>query len=239
MEACVEAARAGESGHFEQLNDDEVSALLQFTAQSLAKQRLGASLWYTGWAAFNIVNVGIGAWKIATVPTHLESDTWLMSTIGAGLFLLGAAIMPQPGLYASLRMQRLPEATPRQRREKLRKGLLLLERAAIGEDRNSNLTAHLGGLVFALFSTGYIYFHNPHSDRSKLWLAAGLQLGASIVGAEATLWSVPRKARRDLALIKGRACGEKAKAAPKTAESPLRALSLAASSMYVGLRLSF
>jgi hypothetical protein len=224
--------------HFEQLTDDQVSELLHFTADSLAKQRLGASLWYSGWVAFNIANVGIGAWKTATVSGHVARDTWMMSTIGASLFLAGASIMPLPGLYANLRLQRLPEATPAQRREKLRQGLLLLERAAQGEELNSNLTAHLSGLAFALFSTGYIYFHNPHADRNQLWKVTGIQFAASVVGAEATLWSVPRKARRDLVTAKEGACGAKLRA-KKSAQLPLRELKFSASPAYVGLRLSF
>lgn len=237
MEACVEREHTHGQGHFEQLSDDEVAELLRFVDQSFAKQRLGASLWYSGWTAFNVANVAIGSWKIATVETHRERDTWLMSTIGAGLFLVGAMIMPLPGLYGNLRLSRLPENTPGERRAKLRRALIRLEIAAQGEDRNSNLTAHLGGLFYALFSTGYIYFHNPHSPRRDLYLAAGLQLLASIVGAEATLWSVPRKARRDLESIKARACGERKHA---RYEPDARAkLSLGVSLGSLGLRLSF
>jgi hypothetical protein len=205
-----------------------VSELLRVTGQSLADQRRGAALWYGGWTAFNIANVAVGAFKAATVTTHLARDTWLMSTVGASLFLLGAAIMPLPSLYANLRMKR---------REKLRRGLILLERTALAEDRNSNLLAHLGGLAYALFSTLYIYFHNPHADPRDRRIITGVQFGASVVGSEATLWSVPRKARRDLASLKQRACG--AQAPKAAADTPLRALTLAASPAYLGLRWSF
>jgi hypothetical protein len=236
LEACVEPAHTGGRGHFDQLSDDEVSELLRVTGQSLADQRPGAALWYGGWTAFNVANVAVGAFKVVNVSTQLARDTWLMSTIGASLFLLGAAVMPLPSLYAHLRMKRSPEASASERREKLRRGLILLERTARAEDRNSNLLAHLGGLAYALFSTLYIYFHNPHADPQDR-IITGVQFGASVVGSEATLWSVPRKARRDLASLKQRACGVEA---PKAAAAtPLRALTLATSPAYLGLRLSF
>jgi hypothetical protein len=234
MEECVAVAHTRGESHFEQLDDAQVSELLGSVEESLARQRLGASLWYAGWSAFNVTNVAVGVWKAATVDTRLERDTWLMSSIGAGLFVLGAVIMPLPGLYANLRLSRLPARTPEQRRAKLRQGLVLLERAAVGEERNSNLTAHLFGVGYALFSTGYIYFHNPHARRSELYLAAGLQLLFSVIGAEATLWSVPRKARRDLAGITPRACGER-----KQARGEARSLALSASLGGLGLQLKF
>jgi hypothetical protein len=219
------------------LSDDEVSELLQVTGQSLADQRRGAALWYGGWTAFNVANVAVGAFKVVNVTTQLARDTWLMSTIGASLFLLGAAIMPLPSLYANLRMKRLPEQSASERREKLRRGLILLERTAIAEDRNSNLLAHLGGLAYAVFSSLYIYFHNPHADPRDRRIITGVQFGASVAGSEATLWSVPRKARRDLASLKQRACG---KPAPQVAaDTPLRSLTLLASPSQLGLRLSF
>jgi hypothetical protein len=234
MEKCVAVAHTRGEGHFEQLDDAQISELLGSVEESLAQQRLGASLWYAGWSAFNVTNVAVGVWKGTAVDTRLERDTWLMSSIGAGLFVLGAVVMPPPGLYANLRLSRLPARTPEQRRAKLRQGLLLLERAAVGEDRNSNLTAHLFGVGYALFSTLYIYFRNPHSPRGELYLAAGLQLLFSVVGAEATLWSVPRKARRDLAGIRPRACGEKAQT-----RAVARSLGLSASLAGLGLQLKF
>lgn len=234
MESCVAVPQQRGESHFEQLDDAQVSELLGVVGKSLARQRLGASLWYSGWSAFNVVNVALGAYKTVTVDTRLERDTWLMSSIGAGLFLFGAVAMPLPGLYANLELSRLPERTPAERRAKLRRGLLLLESAAEGEKTNSNLTAHLFGLAYALFSTGYIYFHNPRARRSELYLASGLQLLFSVIGAQATLWSVPRKARRDLPSIASRACGAKAQA-----RSEARSLALTASLAGLGLMLRF
>jgi hypothetical protein len=190
----------------DRLDDRGVRELLGFVETSAREQRLGAALWFGGWSAFNVGNVTAGAWKLATVHDRVEHDTWLMTTIGAGGFLAGAALLPLPGLYGYRRLERARAGSPAQRREKLRLGLELLERAAAGEDRNSNLTAHLGAVLFGVFSAGYIYLHNLHGDMKQVGLAAGLQLGSTLLGGEATLWSVPRRARRDLEYVHQRIC---------------------------------
>jgi hypothetical protein len=235
-EACIAALHTND-GPIARMDEEQVAALLQFVGDSLRDQRLGASLWYAGWSAFNVANVAVGAAMAASATRRLERDRWLMSTTGAGIFLLGAFIMPLPGLYANLRMHRLPEATPGERRKKLQRGLVLLESAARAEDRNSNLVAHLVGLGFSLFGAGYIYFHNPHAPRDEVWLATGVFFAASVAGAEATLWSAPRKARRDLARTKQRVCGEATSAAQAEATRPRVAVSAGLGA--VGLRWHF
>jgi hypothetical protein len=207
---CLPCSAAAEPeslvGCVDRLDDRGVRELLGFVETSAREQRLGAGLWVGGWSAFNVGNVAAGAWKLATVESRIAHDTWLMSTIGAGGFLLGAALLPMPGLYVHRRLSRLAAASPAQRRAKLERGLELLERAAVAEDRNSNLTAHLGGVFFGVVSAAYIYLHNLHGDMGKVSLAAGIQFGSTVLGAEATLWSVPRRARRDVEYVRQRVC---------------------------------
>jgi hypothetical protein len=232
--ARAEASRA--QACVDKLDDAAVDELLVFTERSFADQRLGAALWYSGWLAFNSTIVSVGAWKAATAEKHLERDVWMLSSIGAGIFVLGAVIMPLPGLYANLRMSRMSEASPAQRKAKLRRALRLLEAAADGEDRNSNLVAHLGALFYGLFSAGFLYFHNPRAPGRDVAVAASVQLIATVAGAEATLWSVPRKARRDLAAVDKRACG---RPGGDRSEAAARTLSLSFSPISLGLRWRF
>jgi hypothetical protein len=227
LEACVD-----------RLDDAQVAQLSAFTEQSLADQRLGSSLWFSGWMAFNVTNVALGAWQMAVVDNQIEFDGWLVSTISASTFLLGAAIVPPPGLYAARRMGKLPASSPAQRREKLRQGLRLLDSAAQAEERNTGWLAHLAGLLLSGLSTGYMYIHNRHTDdRSELHTWAWVQFGATLVSAEATIWTVPRRARRDVAQLREQQCSETRPRPAPTAVAP--SLSVAFAGSYAGLRLRF
>lgn len=180
--------------------------LLQFAQESAEQQRLGAALWFGGWSAFNVGNVTAGAIKLATVDDRIQRDVWLMTTIGAGGFLVGAALLPLPGLYAYRKLARIQPIGLSQRRDKARRALELLEAAALGEERNSNWMAHLGGIFYGVASGAFIVLHNLRGDSRDVWRAAGLQLGSTVLGAQATLWTVPRRARRDLAYVRSRFC---------------------------------
>lgn len=230
------AARADEeplAACVDRLDDVRVSQLLRFVEGSVREQRLGAALWYGGWSAFNVGNVTAGAIKLATQEDRIQRDVWLMTTIGASGFLVGAALFPLPGLYAHRKLAQVSPHSPAQRREQLRRALSLLEDAAAGEDRNSNLLTHFGGIFYGLLSAGYIVLHNLHGDTRDVWFAAGLQLGSTVLGAQATLWTVPRRARRDLAYARGHFCPAPGSRRAQRAERPNFAASL------TGLQLRF
>jgi len=227
LEACVE-----------HLDEARMAELSSFTEQSLADQRLGSSLWFSGWMAFNVTNVSLGAWQMAVVDNQIEFDGWLVSTISASTFLIGASLMPPPGLYAARRMGKLRGDTPAQRREKLRQGLRLLDRAAQAEANNTSLLAHMLGLLLSGLSTGYMYIHNRHTDDwPQLHTWAWVQFGATLVSAEATIWTVPRRARRDVAYVREQLCTESRPRPAPTAAAP--SLSVAFAGSYAGLRLRF
>jgi hypothetical protein len=220
----------------DRLDDRRVAELLRFTEQSLRDQRLGSSLWYSGWTLFNLTNVALGAWRIAVAPHQIERDGWLLATIGAGGFVLGASILPPPGLYAARRLGRITPHSPAQRREKLRKALALLESAADFETRNTSWVTHIGGWGYSAISVAYMYLHNLHAeDMREVHIRSWVQFAATVAGAEATIWSVPRRARHDVAELRRYGCRVPG-AAP---EAALRSLSVAAAGSSLSLRLRF
>jgi hypothetical protein len=190
----------------EAMPDQDVEQWQRFVDHSFSEQRLGATLWWSGWTSFNVFNIALGTEKYVTAKTRLARDNWLVSILGAGLFVTEVSVMPMPGLYAYRKLSRLPAHTPEQRRAKLMRGLSLLDRAARVEKNNSDIWAHVAGFVYAVASTAYVWVRNTDAPKNRLWLGHGLQFGTAIVFAEATLWSVPRRARNDRKLVHRAAC---------------------------------
>ena len=222
----------------DQLDDQRVAEVLSFTEQSLRDQRLGASLWYGGWMAFNLTNVAIAGWRMAVVDEQVEWDGWLLSAVGAGAFVIMASVLPPPGLYANLRLKRMPAATPAERRVKLRHALNLLDRASEFELRNTSWLTHIGGWFYGVASLLYMYLHNLDAENMRtVHIASWIQFGSTIAGAEITILTVPRKARRDLARVHELGCGQPRHARPDPPAA--RSLSISAAGPYLGLRLRF
>lgn len=191
----------------DEMSDEQVVGQLAFMRESFAKQRRPAIMWWTIWTGFNAFNTVFAAWQQTESDTRLARDSWLVSWIGAGAFVLQVSALPMTGMYGTLRMSRWAEDTASARRVKLKKEYKLLARAAWIEDTNSNLTAHILGFAYAVGSTGYVWARNTHAPTQRLTIALSLQFVTSVVFAEMTLWTVPRKARRDLRQVEDIACG--------------------------------
>ena len=189
-----------------QLSDDEVFEQLLYVQRSFAQQRGGAASWWIGWTGFNVFNIVYGSYKTATAQTRLAYDSWLVSSIGAGLFVANVTALPMPGMYAYRRFRTWPDHTPGERRQKLVLALNLLERAARIERLNAGFWAQLTAFAYATISTGYVWLRNPQAPSDKLILALTLQFFTSIAVAEATFFTVPRRARRDLERVRDAVC---------------------------------
>ncbi len=188
------------------MSDEDVEQWLRFVDDSFSDQRLGAALWFSGWSAFNVFNIAFGAERYATAHKRLAKDNWLVSIIGAGLFVTSVSALPMPGLYGYRRLSRLPQHNAEQKRAKLVQGLRLLDKSALVETSNSDVWAHVAVMVYAIASTAYVWVRNTDAPKSRLWLGHGLQFGTSVAFGEATLWTVPRRARRDLQRIRRSGC---------------------------------
>ncbi len=224
--SSIARARNWDETCLDTLNDDDVTLELAQVESSFAAQRLGASLWWSGWNGFNVFNTVVAWWKYAASDKRLARDSWLVSGIGASLFVIETSVLPLPGMYGYRRLSRLPEATPEQRRAKLRSGLDLLDKSAFVEKSNSNLLAHVFGFVYAAASTGYVWARNTHAEPDRLRLAVALQFVTSIAFAEFTFWTVPRRGRRDFKRIKNDVCQRAAQDAIPDPPVPARSLSL-------------
>jgi hypothetical protein len=64
----------------------------------------------------------------------------------------------------------------------------------------------VAALVYAVVSTGYVWIRNTDAPKNRLWLGHGLQFGTAMLFGEATLWSVPRRARQDRKAFHSAAC---------------------------------
>lgn len=196
-------------GCVDRLSDDEVRARLRFLEHSFRHQRATAIPWFAGWLAFNAVNALISWAGFSQAPRGVPRDTWLMNALGSTFFIASTSALPLPGIYALHRFERhMPDATPAERREKLRRGTDLLEWAAFVEESNSNLGAQLAAAGFTLGSSAYILFRNLGSDPRRIARGVVLQGVTTQIGAELTLLSVPRRARRDWEIYRGFACSD-------------------------------
>ena len=158
------------------LSDDEVNLRLAFVERSLSEQRRGAIAWWTTWTTFNTASATFSYVRYARDDQRIRRDAFVGNAIGASLFVLSAAAVPLPGMYAHRRLAKLPATTPEQRRDKLRRGIALLNKSASAERFRSSLLSHLGAVSFALGSTAYVYFRNRDASRRDLWINVGLQL---------------------------------------------------------------
>ncbi|HEY6877484.1 MAG TPA: hypothetical protein VI299_05665 [Polyangiales bacterium] len=173
----------------------DVDARLAFIDHSLSRGALGASLWWAGWMSYAAAEASYGWVRYARTTDRLDRDVWLVTGLGSSLWLAQLLIFPLSGAYAPLRMQRLPQATPEQRREALPRAERLLERAARDEREAVHWGEHVLDLAWAFGSAAYIYGRNhthPH-----VWRTTGIELGLTILLTEAAILSTPRRAIRD------------------------------------------
>lgn len=208
--ACPERGHAQDAiGCVDRLSDEEVRARLRFLEHSFRHQRATAIPWFAGWLAFNAVNALISWAGFSQAPAGVPRDTWLMNALGSTFFVASTSALPLPGIYALHRFEaHMPDATADERRRKLRKATELLEWAAFVEESNSNYGAQLAAAGFTLGSSAYILFRNLGSDPRRIARGVVIQGVTTQIGAELTLLSVPRRARRDWEIYRGFACSD-------------------------------
>lgn len=196
-------------GCVDRLSDEEVRARLRFLDHSFRHQRATAIPWFAGWLAFNAVSALISWAGFSQAPHGVPRDTWLMNALGSSFFVVSTSALPLPGIYARHRFEHhMPDATPEDRRRKLRRGTELLEWSAFVEESSSNYGAQLAAAGFTLGSSAYILFRNLGSDPRRIARGVVIQGVTTQLFAELTLLSVPRRARRDWEIYRGFACSD-------------------------------
>jgi hypothetical protein len=194
----------GEHKELRHLSDTEVIERLAFIEESLAAQRGGAIAWWTGWMSFNVFNTAFAWTRFASAEKPVARDALAGSAVGASLFVLANGARPLPSLYAARRFRSVPGVTAEERSHRLTEGIRLMERTAKAERSLTGVGAHLSALLFASGAASYVYFRNMHEERKPLVLAVSLEFLVKMAVAEVTLWTVPRKGRRDLARFRSR-----------------------------------
>ena len=116
------------------------------------------------------------------------------------------AVDPFRACTGARRIRRLRADASLSEAERRERAHTLLERAASAEQLNSGWLSHVAGIGYAMGSTAFIYFRNSDAPADQLWLAAALQFATTVLVVECSIWSTPRRARRDLEALNTAPC---------------------------------
>jgi hypothetical protein len=183
-------------------SDEEVGERLAWIERRLAAGTPYAASWWGGWLAFATAE-GVWGWlKFAHTTDRLDRDTWLVTGVGAALWVPQLLLWPLRSAYAVRGVRRLPQRTPAQRRSSLPEAERLLERAAESERAGTGLAEHLLDGAWTLGSTAYIFGRSWRSADSKsvhrrVLKVTALEFALTGLITEAAILSTPRKAIRD------------------------------------------
>ncbi len=183
------------------LSDAEVEAQNRWLDNRFQAGKTRARLWWYGqmvlWGAIAAYQTVLAV-TADDVPSRFPAVT---GTVGAWLSFLQVTLIPQEAAFAPQRFRRHPAATPEDRREKLRYGLRLLERAAGRQTLGRGFMANVTPLLWTSFWTPYfsVRFKDPPQ---VLQLALG-----GILLSEFRIWTLPQQARWDWDVIRQMACG--------------------------------
>ncbi len=182
-----------------ELTDDEVRVRLDWLdARFQAGKRRARAWWYGQMALW------LGVATFQTAMTLTSDEPLLPNAIGstgAWLSFVQVTAIPHVAAFAPQRFRRHADDTPEARRDKLRYGLDLLERAATRQALASGPMAHVP--VF-LWSAGFGTFF---SVKYRDWQLSTRMIGAGILLSEFRILSVPRGAVRAWEAARGMMCG--------------------------------
>jgi hypothetical protein len=191
----------------QRLDDAQVEVRLAWLDARLGRGVGGAVAWWAGWLSYATGEGAVGWTKFAQATDRLERDLWLVTGLGAGLWVAQLSLFPLPAAYAPLRMRRLPRSTAAQRRAALAASERLLSEAARAERGALHWSEHVLDLAWAVGSAAYVFGHNyGRGPTERLLAATGIELGATVLLSEASILSTPRQAIRDQEHYQGWSC---------------------------------
>ncbi len=193
------AVRAENVSNVEAISDEEVVQRLVWIERSLNVGAIGTSLWWGGWMGYAAAEGAYGWMRYAHTKDRLDKDIWLVTGLGASLWVAQLLIFPMKGAYAPLRLKRMPRDTPEQRRLALKRAEELLADSERAERESLHWSEHVLDLAWAFGSTAYIFGRGyNHVGQRRLYRECAIELALTIVITEAAILSTPRKAIRDL-----------------------------------------
>jgi len=216
-------------GCIDRLSDDQVSERLSFIERSFATTERRGRAWYWG---FWSLMAGIA---VAETVIAVRDDTEVgrvdaaLGAAGATFVLTVLTTQPFLGAFGSRRLRRHAEATPEERRAKLRYATRLLERSRDQELLLTSWFAHASAWAYSVAVGTLMLVRYDAPWRAALGYTSGVFI------TEPRLLSQPMAQVRDFERYRGDTCS-----APYEApEPPPMELSLRAAPGGLGLALSF
>jgi hypothetical protein len=185
-------ARAQETA----LSDEQVKARLTFVADALSAGQPRAKTWWYGWIAgysAGAVTMGVLAATNWKEPDRGFAQDMLVGSATFALGVAGLLIDPFVPATAARKLRPLPEATPVERLEKLRRAEELLRQCARREKDGRSLKTHLmnAGVNAAAGVVTAAAFKRPWTD-GLFTFATGEAVSLL------NIFSQPMRATRDL-----------------------------------------
>jgi hypothetical protein len=186
----------------DELRDDEVSHRLAYIVRQLDGGKTRARLWWYAW-----LGVGVSAMAFSWTFFGMKAgqdrevrDPLFINAFGGTLLTAQTLALPFYAAIAPGRLARMPESTPEERRQKLRRATHLLERSAARARGLSRWPSHLGSAVYALTGGSYL------AARYDAPLATTQAFLAPMLIAELRVWTIPFDAVRAFEAYRGFAC---------------------------------
>ncbi|NCQ61586.1 MAG: hypothetical protein GW913_13080 [Myxococcales bacterium] len=188
-------------GCIEDLSDAQVRERLSFIERSFARTERRGRAWYWGYWSL-MLGIAV-AESIITSQEHREVGrvNGAVAAAGASVVVLTLTTQPFLGAFGTRRLSRHAEATPEQRREKLRYATHLLERAASQELLLTSWLAHGSAWAYSIV-TGTLMAARYHAP-----LRATIGYVAGIFITEPRLLSQPMAQVHDFERYRGDTCG--------------------------------
>lgn len=183
----------------DELTDDEVRVRIDWLDGRFQSGKRRARLWWYGQMA-----LWLGVATFQTTMTLTSDEPVLPNAIGstgAWLSFVQITAIPHVAAFAPQRFRRHADGTPAERREKLRYGLELLERAS---DRQSIARGPMAQLPVLLWSGGFGTFF---SVKYRDWWLSTRMIGGGILLSEFRILSTPQAAVRAWEAARGMMCG--------------------------------
>jgi hypothetical protein len=147
----------------EDLSDDEVRHRLRFIEDHIAEHSQYSNIWWWGWLTV-IGSAGLANWTMFAITREgddpseyrMTRERFFINAVGATLLTTQLSVFAMTSAHAKRKLRRMPNGTPRERRDRLRQATVLLERASKRQQLGTSPTAHGGGPLWGIGTGTYL-----------------------------------------------------------------------------------